>query len=87
MTPFFILKNDLHISMVTFLEEIEEKCVPLILTIFQICTDSKEYTLKRSKGNDNLRTAHLIDKRTFNLQNGCVFLIGKVTFSLSAQAF
>ena len=38
-------KNDLYISKVTFLEQPEEQCVPLLLTIFPSYTAFREHNL------------------------------------------
>lgn len=44
VTPFFILKNDLYVSKVTFFDQPEEICVPLFLAIFQSFAAFREHT-------------------------------------------
>ena len=44
--PIRNTKNDLYSSKVTFLEQPEEQCVPLLLTIFPSYTAFREHNLK-----------------------------------------
>lgn len=44
--PILYTKNDLYISKVTFVEQREEKCVPLFLSIFQSYTALRIHSIR-----------------------------------------